>query len=350
MEGVKFGEFGEWTLDRQILARQNFLPKRMRGRNYYMGGVFGAHVAMLCGHAKRTMSIYKYFKKDTALPSPKGPLSAVVPPDAIRSMNREVEKVIEQSSTEKRERGPYIKFTSSQRALIGKRAAEHGVTSSIRHFCKKYPEFSLKETTVRRLKNEYLAEIRKRRREDATGENAVTELPSKKRGRPTLLGKELEEKVKAYITVLREDGAVVNTKITIASTKGVILSHDANLLAANGGHIELTKHWAKSFLQRMGFVKRKGTTKSKVGVADFDAVKQQFLSDVKSIVVMDEIPQSLIINWDQTGVHYVPVSDWTMEKRGSKRIEIAGIDDKRQLTAVFACSMTGDFLSPQLVY
>ena len=77
------------------------------------------------------MSIYKYFKKDTAIPSPKGPLSAVVPPDAIRSMNREVEKVIEQSSTEKRERGPYVKFMSSQRALIGKRAAEHGVTSSI---------------------------------------------------------------------------------------------------------------------------------------------------------------------------------------------------------------------------
>ena len=92
---------------------------------------------------------------------------------------------------------------------------------SIRYFSKKYPEFSLKETTVRHLKNEYLAEVRKRRREDATGENAVTELPSKKRGQPTLLGKELEEKVKAYITVLREDGAVANnTKITIASAKG----------------------------------------------------------------------------------------------------------------------------------
>ena len=131
--------------------------------------------------------LYKYFKKDMALPSPKGPLSAVVPPDAIRSMNREVEKVIEQSSTEKWERDPYVKFTSSQRALIGKRAAEHSVTSSIRHFNKKYPEFSLKETTVRRLKNEYLAEIRKRRHEDAIGKNAVTELPSKKRGRPTCM-------------------------------------------------------------------------------------------------------------------------------------------------------------------
>ena len=49
-------------------------------------------------------------------------------------------------------------------------------------------------------------------------------------------------------------------------------------------------------------------------------------------------------------MHYVPVSSWTMAKEGSKRVEICGIDDKRQITAVFACSMTGDFLPIQLIY
>ena len=39
-----------------------------------------------------------------------------------------------------------------------------------------------------------------------------------------------------------------------------------------------------------------------------------------------------------------------MEKEGSKRIEIVGSDDKRQLTAVFGASLAGDFLPPQLVY
>ena len=38
-----------------------------------------------------------------------------------------------------------------------------------------------------------------------------------------------------------------------------------------------------------------------------------------------------------------------MAKEGSKRVEICGIDDKRQITAVFGCSMTGDFFaSPYL--
>ena len=67
---------------------------------------------------------------------------------------------------------------------------------------------------------------------------------------------------------MHENGAVVNTAIVIASAHGVILSHHFNFLAVNGGHFELKYSWAKSFLQQLGFVKSKGTTKSKVAVAD----------------------------------------------------------------------------------
>jgi len=35
---------------------------------------------------------------------------------------------------------------------------------------------------------------------------------------------------------------------------------------------------------------------------------------------------------------------------GEERVEIAGIDDKRQITAVFACAMFGKFLPMQLIY
>ena len=65
--------------------------------------------------------------------------------------------------------------------------------------------------------------------------------------------------------------------------------------------------------------------------------------DIKNVVELDEIPPQLIINWDQTAIHYVPVGSWTMELEGAKRVDIAGKDDKRQITAVFAGSMAGDF-------
>ena len=41
-----------------------------------------------------------------------------------------------------------------------------------------------------------------------------------------------------------------------------------------------------------------------------------------------KIPDSLVINWDQTEIQYIPVSLWTMEKEGAKRVEITGLKDK----------------------
>ena len=56
------------------------------------------------------------------------------------------------------------------------------------------------------------------------------------------------------------------------------------------------------------------------------------------------------INWNHTGINYVLVSKWTMEKERTKCIKIAGIEDKRQFTADFACAMSGEFLPVQLIY
>ena len=103
-------------------------------------------------------------------------------------------------------------------------------------------------------------------------------------------------------------------------------------------------------LNRLGYVKRRSSSKAKVTVPEFEAYKSQFLYDVKAIMEMEEIPKELVINWDHTGIHYVPVSNWTVAKEGSKRIEIFGSDDKRQITAVFAATMSGDFLFPQIIY
>lgn len=47
-------------------------------------------------------------------------------------------------------------------------------------------------------------------------------------------------------------------------------------------------------------VKRKGTMKAKVMPADFGKLKAQFLSDVQTIVSMEDIPAELIINWDHS--------------------------------------------------
>ena len=65
---------------------------------------------------------------------------------------------------------------------------------------------------------------------------------------------------------------------------------------------------------------------------------------------MEEISAELVINIDQTGLNIVPVSDWTMEVEGSKRVEVAGKDYKKLITAVLGGSCVGDFLPPHIIY
>ena len=50
----------------------------------------------------------------------------------------------------------------------------------------------------------------------------------------------------------------------MATARGIVISHDANLLSENGGYMEITKSWAQQLLERLTLVKRKGTTAVKV--------------------------------------------------------------------------------------
>ena len=100
----------------------------------------------------------------------------------------------------------------------------------------------------------------------------------------------------------------------------------------------------------MKFVKRRGGSTRKIAVTNLEEAKEQFLLDIEAVVMMEEIPFDLILNWDQTGLHVVPGSTWTMEEKGCKRVEIIGMDDKRQITAVICGSPTGNLLPFQLIY
>ena len=67
-----------------------------------------------------------------------------------------------------------------------------------------------------------------------------------------------------------------------------------------------------------------------------------FLSDIKAIVELEEIPQALLFNWDHTGINYVPSCfQFDFEKEGIKRDEIARINEKHQIM---------EFLPPQIFY
>ena len=127
----------------------------------------------------------------------------------------------------------------------------------------------------------------------------------------------------------------------IKETNPVLLENNTELLR---------KSWAKSILFRMGYVKRRGTTTAKINPDNFENLWETFLEQIRSTVKFEDIPLDLIFNCDQTGLNYVPVFNWMMEKERAKCIEIKGLGDKRQFMAVFGDTLTGEFLPIQLVY
>jgi len=117
-------------------------------------------------------------------------------------------------------------------------------------------------------------------------------------------------------------------------------------------HIDLdSSSWAKSLFQRMGFTRRMKTT-GKVEIPE--GAKQEaellFLHSIVTLMEEHNIPESLVMNLDQTPLKYVPVSNNTMATRGVKSVAIAGSGDKRGITGTFVITLDGKFLPIQLIY
>ncbi len=177
--------------------------------------------------------------------------------------NSEVEK----SKKRSKKRGSYYEYSPEVRAVIGKYAAANGLSAASRYFSRKL-KHPVSISTVASMKKMYAEELEIRRRKSAgTGTAEITAL-QKKRGRPLLLG-DIDSRVQTYLKKLRDSGGVINSRIVMSAAKGLVLYYNPSLLKEKGGHVELSRNWALSLLERMQYVKRKGSTaksKQTVGV------------------------------------------------------------------------------------
>ena len=107
----------------------------------------------------------------------------------------------------------------------------------------------------------------------------------------------------------------------------------------------------KKSVQRTGFRRRAATT-SKNEIPD-SAKKEADLQHhycITSIVEKHKIPESLVINSDQTLSKHVQVRRFTMAPKGAKKVGMAGIVGKRNITRTLSVTMDGKALPFQAIY
>ena len=279
------------------------------------------------------MALFKYFKKADC---GNNSLEAKVAGDKE-----------EVSEVKKARRGEYTRLSQEDKAAIGRYACENGVSRALAW----YRDKNVKRSSVSDWKRAYEKELQAKSKDTEPGKAVMVEaLPLKNRGRPPLLGHKMDKALQNYIIGMRSRGTPIGTTVVVGIGRGLILKDQKTHPEYFINPDVLTRDWARSVLRRMGYSKRRSSTTSKVLPGNFDDIKGQYLSDIQCVVEMEEIPDDMILNWDQTAIKIVPSSSWTMEKRGCKRVKIVAVDDKRQITAVFACSVTGSFLPIQLIY
>ena len=252
------------------------------------------------------MVLFKFFKWQEKLSEGNSLLTR----KEVESADKAVVSALE-SASKQTVRGKYNSYTEEQKAEIGKYAAENGATNAAKRYTASWG-IRINESTARRLKSEYFEKLKEevsKRKTTIQESITVKKLETKERGRPLLLGAKLDAAVPEYIQFLREVNGVINTVVVMAAAEGIISARDISKLSSHGGHIVITKSWARSLLNRMGYVKRKCSTFGKIPPAQFEESREIFLADVASKVVMNEIPMNLIINWDQTALSIIPTGD-----------------------------------------
>ena len=108
-------------------------------------------------------------------------------------------------------------LTQDQKLHIARYASIHGTAAAICVSKKDMPDVDFKDSIMWTWRDHYQAELKKCGRDQAESDKiAVKEMPSKERGRPVLLGNELDQQVQAYLVKLRESGHAVNSSIVLA--------------------------------------------------------------------------------------------------------------------------------------
>ena len=140
---------------------------------------------------------------------------------------------------------------------------------------------------------------------------------------------------------------MISRSIAVTTTIVLLSSTDDESVK----NVAVTTTWVKTLLQSTGFWRR-AVTISKVEIPD-SAKKETGLQHhyrITIIVEKHKIPESLMINSDQAPSKYAQVGRFTMATKGRKKVGVAGIADKWNITLTLTVTMDEKALLFQAIY
>jgi hypothetical protein len=158
---------------------------------------------------------------------------------------------------------------------------------------------------------------------------------------------------------MRLVGQQIDSSIIITTIQGVITVGAPELFDKVVGKdkdgqpvkFSVSKTFAKAFAQRhLGWIWRRTTGVTRKLPKDWVVQGEEMAFRVVALCSMHSVLDCLVVNFDQTGVHLKPFSEWTYEVKGAKQVLNLGKEDKHQFTVLGSAAADGVLLPLQVVF
>jgi hypothetical protein len=150
------------------------------------------------------------------------------------------------------------------------------------------------------------------------------------------------------------DSSIIRTTIQGVIVAGVPELFDRVVGKGKDGQpvkFSVSKTFAKAFAQRhLGWTWRRMTGAAKKLLEDWVVQGEEMAFWVAVLCSMHSIPDCLVVNSDQTGVHLKPFSEQTYEVKGAKQVLSLGKEDKHQFMVLRSATADGVLLPLQVVF
>ena len=124
----------------------------------------------------------------------------------------------------------------------------------------------------------------------------------------------------------------------------------------NGGYIDLSTDWSPQILHCFENLDQKvasrtdNTAKIPIAPALLNGAKLDFQRKIKELQAWHEVPEDLIINFDQLPLPYICGGKRTYHRKGASNIPLVGKGKRKRITGTFRITMSAKFLPMQLTY
>lgn len=166
-----------------------------------------------------------------------------------------------------------------------------------------------------------------------------------------MIGDELRELIKHRLLLAIDAGHPLNFYSMKNAVIQVLAEHRSlHLLSDKGGSFRCGRTWISDLCKDFRLAVRRVTSAASKLPVDWEEQGKTLRDRLAYLSLVHDIPPSLVVNMDQTGLRICPASSYSRAEVSSKEVRVIGHHVKNQITLCVASAASGAMLPFQCIF